>query len=97
MRRTSNLALNRAFPEALSSIPADNKVRIARDTGNPYDRDAVGVWLDGYPETLGWLYRKDANRPDVLRKLDAGGEIRGRIERRKRAGAAAGLVVVFWL
>ncbi|MCY0872177.1 MAG: hypothetical protein OWQ56_05645, partial [Acidithiobacillus caldus] len=99
--RLSNLALNQAFPEVsgLSGIPAGNKVRIARDTGNPYDRDAVGIWLEGYPETpLGWLYRKDGNRDSVLQKLDAGGEITGHIEqRRRKKGEKPQKVVVFWL
>ena len=41
---------------------------------------------------LGWLYRKDNNRPPVLAKLDAGGEMTGHIELRDGKK-----VVVFWL
>lgn len=43
MRRISNLAFNQEFPEAsgLSGIPADNQVRVARDSANPYDPNAV--------------------------------------------------------
>ncbi|MBU2858395.1 hypothetical protein HF289_16545 [Acidithiobacillus ferrooxidans] len=101
MRRISNLAFNQEFPEAsgLSGIPADNQVRTARDTGNPYDRDAVGIWLGGHPVTpIGWLYRKDGNRDAVLQKLDASGEITGHIEQRsRRKGEKPRKVVVFWL
>ncbi|MBU2760173.1 hypothetical protein HAP95_08420 [Acidithiobacillus sp. RW2] len=101
MRRISNLAFNQAFPEAsgLSGIPVDNKVRIARDMANSYDRDAVGIWLGGHPETpIGWLYRKDGNRDTVLQKLDAGGEVTGHIEQRiRRQGGKPQKVVVFWL
>lgn len=101
MRRISNLAFNQEFPKAsgLSGIPADNKIRIARDTGNPYDRDAVGIWLGGHPKTpIGWLYRKDGNRDAVLQKLDAGGDVTGHIEQRsRRKGEKPRKVVVFWL
>ena len=102
MQRISNIAVNRDFPEAsgLAGIPRGNTVRIARDRANPYDRDAVGIWLDGCPTgiPLGWLYRKDANREAVLQKIDAGGEIAGHIEQRcRRNGDKPQKVVVFWL
>jgi len=83
MRRISNLAFNRDFPSSsgLSGIPARNTVRLARDLDNPFDAEAVGVWLEGHPEApLGWLYRRDDNRDAVLQKLDAGGDVTGHIE-----------------
>ncbi len=95
MKRVSNLAFNREFPtkSGLTAIPGKNTVRIARDTGNPFDADAVGVWLDSTPDLpMGWLYRKDNNRPPVLTKLDAGGAITGHIELQDGKK-----VVVFWL
>ncbi len=100
MRRISNLAFNQEFPKAsgLSGIPADNRVRIARDRANGFDRDAVGIWLEGFTGTpLGWLYRRDTNREVALQKLDAGGEINGHIEVRQRHGQKPQKVVVFWL
>jgi len=101
MQRISNLAFNREFPDAsgLSGIPAHNRVRMARDTANRFDPDAIGIWLEGYPHApLGWLYRKDGNRDAVLQKLDAGGEITGHIEQRiRRKGDKPQKVVVFWL
>ncbi|WP_312283654.1 hypothetical protein [Candidatus Igneacidithiobacillus taiwanensis] len=100
-RRVSNLAFNREFPAAsgLRGIPKENRVHIARDRQNPFDTDAVGVWLDGCAATpLGWLYRKDVNRDVVLEKLDAGGEIQGHIKVQKRVGSQSPKkVVVFWL
>ncbi|MGE0047695.1 MAG: hypothetical protein AB7T01_02000 [Acidithiobacillus sp.] len=99
MRRISNLAFNQEFPAAsgLSGIPADNQVRIARDTGNRFDTDAVGVWLDGFADVpVGWLYRRDANRVAVLKKLDGGGAITGHIAAQIRTGKKQ-KVVVFWL
>lgn len=99
MRRISNLAFNREFPavSGLSGIPRENRVRIARDRDNPYDTDAVGIWLEGHSTVpLGWLYRKDSNREAVLRKLDDGEDIAGHIEVQKRSGKTQ-KVVVFWL
>ncbi len=101
-RRVSNLAFNREFPAAsgLTGIPKENQVRIARDRTNPFDSDAVGVWLDGYPAVpMGWLYRKDANRDAVLTKLASGGEMKGHIElvQRRPGGRDPQKVVVFWL
>jgi hypothetical protein len=64
-KRMSNLAFNQEFPAAsgLSGIPRKNQVRIAHDRQNPYDVDAVGIWLEGFPTVpLGWLYRKEALR-----------------------------------
>ncbi|MGC9217352.1 hypothetical protein [Acidithiobacillus sp.] len=101
MQRISNLAFNREFPDAsgLSGIPASNRVRMARDAANRFDPDAVGVWLEGYPHVpLGWLYRKDSNRGAVLRKLDSGGEVAGRIDQiARKKGGKPQKVVVFWL
>ena len=95
MKRQSNLAFNREFPKlsGLSGIPRDNRALIQRDRDNPFDPDAVGVWLLGRTPVLGWLYRKDANRPAVLEKLDRTGEpIAAHIELRDGKK-----VVVFWL
>jgi hypothetical protein len=102
MKRVSNLAFNKEFPAkvaplGLTGIPRQNKVRIARDVGNPYDKDAVGVWLLGIPDLpddlpLGWLYRKDKNREPVLAKLDRGEAIEGHVE-----AVDDKKVVVFWL
>mgnify|MGYP001033361558 CR=1 FL=1 len=95
MKRRSNLAFNREFPahSGLPGIPRNNAVRIARDRNNAFDADACGVWLDGVPELpIGWLYRKDNNRPAALEKLDSGGELTGHIEL-----FDGKKVVVFWL
>ena len=100
MKRQSNLAFNREFPKlsGLSGIPRDHQAFLQRDRDNPFDPDAVGVWLDGlaggsHTPVLGWLYRKDANRPAVLEKLDRTGEpIACHIEQRDGKK-----VVVFWL
>lgn len=100
-KRMSNLAFNQEFPAAsgLSGIPRKNQVRIAHDRQNPYDVDAVGIWLEGFPTVpLGWLYRKDANRADVLKKLESTGWLDGHVELVKRPGNKAPRnVVVFWL
>lgn len=100
-KRMSNLAFNQEFPAAsgLSGIPRKNQVRIAHDRQNPYDGDAVGIWLEDYPAVpLGWLYRKDANRLDVLKKLESIESLYGHIELVKRPGNKAPRnVVVFWL
>lgn len=100
MKRQSNLAFNRESPKlsGLSGIPRDHPAFIQRDRDNPFDPNAVGVWLAGlaggsHVPVLGWLYRKDANRPDVLKKLDRTGEpIACHIEQRDGKK-----VVVFWL
>ncbi len=100
MKRQSNLAFNREFPalSGLSGIPCrgqprDHQAFIQRDRDNPFDPDAVGVWLLGHTPVLGWLYRKDANRSVVLEKLDRTGEpIACHIEQRDGKK-----VVVFWL
>nr|WP_226818761.1 hypothetical protein [Acidithiobacillus montserratensis] len=83
----------------MSGIPKENTVRIARDRQNPFDTEAVGVWLEGFPDTpLGWLYRKDANRDAVLEKLQTVEEIGGHVEMLRRPGTKAPQkVVVFWL
>lgn len=99
MRRVSNLAFNQEFPavSGLSGLPKDNRVKLARDLHNAFDADAVGVWLEGFPSVpLGWLYRKDSNRDEVLRKLDDGGTLTGHVEVQKRSGKPI-KVVVFWL
>lgn len=100
MKRQSNLAFNREFPKlsGLSGIPRDHQAFLQRDRDNPFDPDAVGVWLTdlaggSHAPVLGWLYRKDANRPTVLEKLDRTGEpIAAHIELRDGKK-----VVVFWL
>ncbi len=102
MRRVSNLAFNQEFPaiSGLSGLEAESPVVLLRDRQNPYDTDAVGVWLTEYPSVpLGWLYRKDANRPVVLQALDRGELVRGHValrpgpaDRRSRQKT-----VVFWL
>ncbi len=107
MRRISNLAFNQEFPirTGLTGIPSESPVHILRDRQNPFDRDAVGVWLKSRPEVpLGWLYRKDTNRPVVLAALDDGKVIAGRVQiRTPGLGAsptspkARQKVVVFWL
>ncbi|MBU2803625.1 hypothetical protein HF668_00260 [Acidithiobacillus ferridurans] len=71
-----------------------------RDRENPFDLDAVGVWLEDVPGIpLGWLYRKDTNRPVVLQALDRGRVIQGRIV--LRPGSAnrweRQKAVLFWL
>jgi hypothetical protein len=99
MRRVSNLAFNREFPAAtgLTGLPSDNTVFLRRDLDNPYDPEAVGVWLDTHPDVpVGWLYRKDSNRPDVLKALQAGKILRGRV-RVRTVGSPGQKVVVFWL
>ncbi|AEK57904.1 hypothetical protein HFV02_08235 [Acidithiobacillus caldus] len=67
-------------------------MRFARDWDNPVDRDAVGIYLPDVPVPLGWLYRKDANRPVVLAALDAGKTVDGRL-----IAAASKPKVEFWL
>lgn len=107
MRRVSNLAFNQEFPAAtgLSGIRSESPVVLARDRHNPYDPDAVGVWLEAFPKVpLGWLYRKDTNRPVVLQALDQGKQLQGRVQLRTasprqvqdRRGPRQ-KVVVFWL
>ncbi|MHB1706406.1 MAG: hypothetical protein ACYCSH_10275 [Acidithiobacillus sp.] len=107
MRRVSNLAFNEEFPvrTGLAGIRSESPVRIGRDTENQYDPDAVGVWLETHPDVpLGWLYRKDANRPAVLQALDHGKVIQGRVQLRSpgprvtpAVRRARQKVVVFWL
>ncbi|WP_436395672.1 hypothetical protein ACSDBR_01355 [Acidithiobacillus ferriphilus] len=107
MRRVSNLAFNQEFPicTGLTGIPQESPVYIRRDRHNPFDPDAVGVWLEIHPEVaLGWLYRKDTNRPVVLAALDQGKAITGRVQLRNPGPGAASAnprarqkVVVFWL
>ncbi|MEY2340940.1 hypothetical protein AB4090_02385 [Acidithiobacillus sp. IBUN Pt1247-S3] len=102
MRRMSNLAFNQDFPVASgrSGLKAESPVVLGRDLENPFDVDAVGVWLEDIPGIpLGWLYRKDSNRPVVLQALDRGATIQGRIvlrpssvTRQQRQKA-----VLFWL
>lgn len=95
LKRQSNLAFNREFPKlsGLSGIPRDNRAFLQRDRGNPFDPDAVGVWLEGQATAMGWLYRKDANRPVVLEKLDRSqAPIAAHVELRNGKK-----VVVFWL
>ena len=101
MRRTSNLAFNREFPASsgLLGIPKNKRdnILIKRDKDNPYDTDAVGIYLSGHDEPLGWLYKKDDNRQPVLKKLDESGcGIEGRIEQAPE-GSKAKFIVVFWL
>jgi hypothetical protein len=102
MRRMSNLAFNQDFPAASgrSGIKAESRVILNRDRENPFDVDAVGVWLEDVRNIpLGWLYRKDANRPVVLQALDRGTTIQGRIV--LRPGSAnrqhRQKAVLFWL
>ena len=96
MRRTSNLAVNTRFSQRTGVLfPAPGSaVRFARDWDNPVDRDAVGIYLPDVPVPLGWLYRKDTNRPVVLDALDAGKPVDGR---RIFAGSVARPKVEFWL
>lgn len=99
MRRVSNLAFNQEFPAAtgMTGLPAENAVFLRRDTRNPYDPDAVGVWLDTRPDVpVGWLYRKDNNRRAVLQALDQGKVLQGRVQIRT-PGANGQKIVVFWL
>ncbi len=102
MRRLSNLAFNQDFPAASgrSGIKLESLVVLGRDRENPFDVDAVGVWLEDVRNIpLGWLYRKDANRPVVLQALDRGATIQGRIV--LRSGSAnrqhRQKAVLFWL
>ncbi|MBU2754951.1 hypothetical protein HFU84_06830 [Acidithiobacillus sp. CV18-2] len=102
MRRMSNLAFNQDFPAASgrSGLKAESPVVLGRDRENPYDVDAVGVWLEDIPGIpLGWLYRKDSNRPVVLQALDRGATIQGRIV--LRTGSATRQqrqkAVLYWL
>lgn len=94
MRRTSNLAVNTRFSQRTGVLfPAPGSaVRFARDRHNPVDRDAVGIYLPDVPVPLGWLYRKDANRPVVLAAIDAGKTVDGRL-----IAAASKPKVEFWL
>jgi len=99
MRRVSNLAFNRKFTERTGVVGfgAGSGVQIRRDRDNPYDADAVGIFLADCPAVpLGWLYRKDSNRDAVLRRLDADGTLDGRLEVQRRGGKEQ-KVVVFWL
>ncbi len=94
MKRQSNLAFNRESQSSpvYPTSPPDHHAFIQRES-NPFNRDAVGIWLTGHAPVLGWLYRKDANRPAVLKKLDRTGEpILCHIEQRDGKK-----VVVFWL
>ncbi len=102
MRRMSNLAFNQDFPAASgrTGLKAESPVILNRDRENPFDLDAVGVWLEDVPGIpLGWLYRKDTNRPVVLQALDRGRIIQGRIV--LRPGSAnrweRQKAVLFWL
>jgi hypothetical protein len=99
MRRVSNLAFNREFPAAtgMAGLPADNTVFLRRDRQNPYDPEAVGVWLESCPEVpLGWFYRKDNNRTAVLQALNQGKVLQGRVQlRTPRSNGQK--IVVFWL
>ncbi|WP_226828886.1 hypothetical protein ACQUQQ_00950 [Acidithiobacillus ferrooxidans] len=102
MRRMSNLAFNQDFPAASgrTGLKAESPVILNRDRENPFDLDAVGVWLEDVPGIpLGWLYRKDTNRPVVLQALDRGRVIQGRIV--LRPGSAnrweRQKAVLFWL
>ncbi|MGK9452641.1 hypothetical protein ACSSZE_15490 [Acidithiobacillus caldus] len=96
MRRTSNLAVNSRFSQRTGVLfPAPGSaVRFARDRDNPVDRDAVGIYLPDVPVPLGWLYRKDANRPILLAALDAGKPADGRFI---VSGSGAKPKVEFWL
>jgi hypothetical protein len=98
----SNLAFNQDFPAASgrTGLKAESPVILNRDRENPFDLDAVGVWLEDVPGIpLGWLYRKDTNRPVVLQALDRGRVIQGRIV--LRPGSAnrweRQKAVLFWL
>ena len=107
MRRVSNLAFNQEFPAAsgLSGIRSESHVVLARDRHNPFDSDAVGVWLEGFPKIpLGWLYRKDTNRAVVLQALDQGKQLQGRVQlrapnprMREDRRSERQKVAVFWL
>lgn len=95
MKRVSNLAFNREFPQksGLPAIPGKNTVSIRPDPQNPFDNEAVAIWLDGVDAApLGWLYRKDANREAAREKLKSDAAIAGHIELRNGRK-----VVVFWL
>ncbi len=76
MQRRSNLAVVRGLDIGRYD---GSRVRIARDKDNPYDHDAVGVFTPA-GLLLGWLYRKDNNRPVVLVKLDGGQSMFGGID-----------------
>lgn len=111
MRRMSNLAFNQEFPSlsGMTGLKAESPVVLKRDRKNPFDTEAVGVFLDSAEQDswptgacavpLGWLYRKDTNRPAVLQALDQGKILHGRIvlrpesvNRRERQKA-----ILFWL
>ena len=98
MKRTSNLAFNREFPakSGRSGLPKHCPISLRRDRSNRFDEDAVGVYTTGDSEVLGWLFKKDSNRADVLKKLDAGGALDGHIEAAP-PGSKVRFVVVFWL
>ena len=99
MRRVSNLAFNREFPAAtgMAGLPADNTVFLRRDRQNPYDPEAVGVWLESCPEVpLGWFYRKDNNRTAVLQALNQGKVLQGRVQL-STPRSNGQKIVVFWL
>jgi len=97
MRRVSNLAFSREFVQrtGVSDFRAGSPVFLGRDRENPYDEDAVGVFLVSCPGLpLGWLYRKDNNREPVLLALDRGQELAGKLEAR---GGKDLFSVIFWL
>lgn len=99
MRRTSNLAFNREFPQrsGVLEIPSGSSIVLRRDRENPFDADAVGVWLESRPDVpMGWLYRKDNNRAPVLESLDRGKALSGRLEYRS-SRTNGQKIVVFWL
>jgi hypothetical protein len=98
MKRTSNLAFNREFPAktGLTGFKKDNTAVIRRDRANPFDSDAVGIFLPGFDEPAGWLFKKDSNRQVVLDKIQDNGAIDAHIESAP-AGSKVKFVVVFWL
>jgi hypothetical protein len=99
MRRVSNIAYNREFAQrtGIQHFHSGDRLILRRDRENPYDSDAVGVWLSscsGVP--FGWLYRKDNNRAEVLSALDRGVEIAGHLEFQDRHTVSQ-KTIVFWL
>ena len=99
MKRTSNLAFNREFPAktGMAGIKKDCQITIRRDFENRFDDLAVGIFLPGIVEPLGWLFKKDSNRPDVLKKLGIAEEgIQGTVIPAP-AGAKVKFLIGFWL